>query len=63
MPASNAQDARTKRVATIAQVYLREALETIDAELGSGAARANPALVAAFLNACAVIHGKSPQGT
>lgn len=33
-----------------------EALEVIDAELGLGAARNNPPLIAAYVQACASIH-------
>lgn len=62
MPADDAATAspRTRRTTLIAQVYLRDALETIDAELGEGAARKNPALVVAYLQACATIHARPP---
>ena len=37
--------------------HLRSALEIIDAELGPGEARKNPALLAAFLQAAAIESG------
>lgn len=52
--------AKTRRTSLVVQVYLRDALETIDAELGEGAARKHPELVAAYLQACATIHARPP---
>jgi len=37
--------------------HFRAALETIDAELGAGEARKNPALVAAFVQAASIESG------
>ena len=50
-----------RKVSAIVHGYLREALEVIDAELGEGEARKHPALVAAYVTACAAVHSAVRQ--
>lgn len=52
-PLPTSIEAANKRV----HDYFRTALETIDAEMGEGEARKNPALVAAYLQALATYSG------
>jgi len=52
-PAPTSTAAANRRV----HDHLRAALETIDAELGPGEARKNPALLAAFIQAAAIESG------
>lgn len=42
-----------------AALYLKRAVETIDAQYGSGYAQKNPALVADFIKVCAIDFGTS----
>jgi hypothetical protein len=43
-----------EQVAPEARAQLGQAVEAIDAQFGTGYAEANPALVAAFMQACAL---------